>query len=393
MKFALVSPRYGADLGGGAEMLARGLMRELARQGHTVEVWTSCARDHYTWRNELPAGESTIDGIRTLRFPIDHWNLSERVRLETQLNAYHHLSTDDQYAWVESGPISSALCRHVAARADAFDGIIALPYANPMVHAAAWMAPARMLLWPCLHNEPYAYLEPVHLLLESVWGVLFNSPEEQLLASEKIAATMPRHAVMGVGVELAAPAPASVRAPVPTVKPRRGLLYVGRLEGGKNVSLLYSYVRRMALEGCDISLTVAGSGPLHPPARPAFRDLGYVDEATKAALYSNALALVQPSENESFSIVAMEGWLCATPAIVNDGCAVTRGHVLRSRGGLAYQGYADFAEAVLWLQQHPELAQRMGANGKQYVQANYAWPTVARRFVDTVARWNSERAR
>ena len=67
--------------------------------------------------------------------------------------------------------------------------------------------------------------------------------------------------------------------------------------------------------------------------------------------------------------------------------------MLRSRGGLAYQGYADFAEAVLWLQQHPELAQRMGANGKQYVQANYAWPTVARHFVDTVARWNSERAR
>ena len=66
--------------------------------------------------------------------------------------------------------------------------------------------------------------------------------------------------------------------------------------------------------------------------------------------------------------------------------------VLRSRGGLAYQGYADFAEAVRWLHQHPALAQRMGDNGRRYVQANYAWPTIAARFAETVARWNNGRA-
>lgn len=383
MRFAVVTPRYGADLGGGAEMLARGLVCELARQGHAVEVWTSCARDHYTWRNELPPGPAMLDGLPAHRFPIDRWAPEVRARLDTRLHAYRQLATADQYAWLDSGPISSALCRHVAAHAADVDAIVALPYANPFVHAAVWMAPARTLLWPCLHDEPYAYMEPVRLLLESVAGVLFNSPEEQTLAAEKLAAKMTQQAVMGVGVDFTPAAAAAT--------PRRGLLYVGRLEGGKNVALLYRYVRRMVAEGDDIALTVAGSGPLRPPTHAAFRDLGYVDESTKAQLYAGALALVQPSENESFSIVAMEGWLSGAPALVNDGCAVTRGHVLRSRGGLAYQGYADFAEAVRWLQAHPVQAQRMGANGRRYVQANYAWPAIAAHFVDTVARWNHGR--
>ena len=139
-------------------MLARGLARELARQGHTVEIWTSCARDHYTWRNELPPGAAAIDGLPVQRFPIDRWAPDVRARLDTKLHAYRQLAVADQYAWLESGPISSALCRHIAAHAAAFDGIVALPYANPLVHAAAWMAPARTLLWPCLHDEPYAYI-------------------------------------------------------------------------------------------------------------------------------------------------------------------------------------------------------------------------------------------
>ncbi|HAJ35007.1 MAG TPA: hypothetical protein DCL15_04880 [Chloroflexi bacterium] len=379
MKFAIVTPRYGADLGGGAEMLARGLARELARQSHTVEIWTSCARDHYTWQNELPPGVSVLDDLPVLRFPIDRWLPNVRARLDTRLHAYHQLDRADQYAWLESGPISSALCRHLAIHATAFDSIIALPYANPLVHAAVWMAPERTVLWPCLHDEPYAYMEPVRLLLESVAGVVFNSPEEQKLASDKLAATIVNQTILGVGVEFT---PAST-----ITTARQGLLYVGRLEGGKNVALLYRYVRRLFTEDSDISLTVAGSGPLRPPTHPAFRDLGFVDEATKAVLYADALALVQPSENESFSIVVMEGWLSGAPALVNDSCAVTRGHVLRSCGGLAYQGYADFAAAVRWLQAHPELANRMGINGRRYVQANYAWSTIVTRFTNIVTEW------
>ena len=63
MRVAIVSARYASELAGGAETLARGLAEELVRQGHGVEVWTSCAQDHFTWRNELPPGPATINGV------------------------------------------------------------------------------------------------------------------------------------------------------------------------------------------------------------------------------------------------------------------------------------------------------------------------------------------
>ena len=74
LSIAAVLPRYGADLGGGAEALVRSLLLKLAeREGAQarIEVWTTCARDHRTWANELPAGRTMEDGISVYRFPVD----------------------------------------------------------------------------------------------------------------------------------------------------------------------------------------------------------------------------------------------------------------------------------------------------------------------------------
>ena len=53
-RLAFVVPRYGADVVGGAETLVRGLAEHLAAPGSAVEVLTTCARDHLSWKNVLP---------------------------------------------------------------------------------------------------------------------------------------------------------------------------------------------------------------------------------------------------------------------------------------------------------------------------------------------------
>lgn len=381
MRLAIVVPRYGGDVIGGAEVQARGFAEQAARLGWSVEVWTTCARSHYTWQNVHSPGSETIEGVVVRRFPVTYWAPDRRAGLEMRLASVGVLSTSDQYEWLASGPHSTPLYRHVADHAHEFDTLIALPYTTPLVHYAAWIAPGRVVVWPCLHREPYAYMEPVRLLLENAWGVMFLSPEEGVLATRDIGMRLQRHAVLGGGVA------AEAFAGVGQTNAHPYLLYIGRLEEGKNVGRLYEYVQRYAREGGGVRLVVLGDGPLRPPADPALEYRGFVSEREKAEAAAGALALCQPSLNESFSITIMESWLAGRPVLVHEDCAVTQGHVRRGKGGLWFRTYEDFVEAIEWLRANPDLAKQMGRNGQAYVRRNYAWGAVVSRFERIVASW------
>jgi glycosyltransferase involved in cell wall biosynthesis len=383
MRVAVVVPRYGPDVVGGAETLARGFAEEAARRGWTIEVWTTCARSHYTWKNAHPEGVEESRGVLVRRFPVALQDHPRHATLALQLASQGHLPVDDQYAWLESGAHSAPLYQHMAQHAAEFDVVVALPYAMPLVHYAAWTAPERVVVWPCLHDEPYAYMEPARLLLESVWGAMFLSPEERELAIRRLGTHLRNEAVLGGGVAVA---PREVAPPQLQESPS-DLLYVGRLEEGKGLPLLYEYVQRYADEGGNVRLVILGQGPLEPTHHPAFEHRGFVSEEEKSLAYASTLALCQPSVNESFSLTIMESWLAARPVLVHGDCAVTRGHVQRSKGGLWFRTYEEFVGAIEWLQANPALAARMGENGRQYVSDNYTWEAIVSRFERLIQLW------
>src|SRR3954469_22590923 len=109
MKIAVVVQRYGADINGGAELHARYIAEHLARHAE-VRVLTTCARDYVTWRNELPAGHDTVNGIPVERFRVrrerDTQDFGRRsARVFTTVH-----SLQDELAWLASeGPACPAL--------------------------------------------------------------------------------------------------------------------------------------------------------------------------------------------------------------------------------------------------------------------------------------------
>jgi glycosyltransferase involved in cell wall biosynthesis len=378
MRIAIVVPRYGPEVLGGAESQARGFAEEAVRQGWDVEVWTTCARSHYTWENIYSAGCEEERGVIIHRFPVTRSNPELHSELEMRLSRQGSLSAAEQYAWLASGVHSTPLYQHINQYNEDFDVIIAVPYTVPLVHYAAWTVPEKMIIWPCLHNEPYAYLEPVHLLLESVFGVMFLSPEEKSLALRRLG-IQPRYTgVLGGGVAMPFP---------PHTKNPNGLIYLGRLEEGKNLSLLYQYIQRYVDEGGNIQLTILGKGPLTPPQHPAFNYRGFVSEKEKAEAYASAEVLCQPSVNESFSLTIMESWLASRPVLVHSECPVTKGHVQRSQGGLWFRCYEEFRQALEWFRCNPNLANQMGKNGRRYVKKNYSWDVVVSRFERLMEEW------
>ena len=67
-RVALVVQRYGPEVNGGAEQLARRVARLLAGD-LDLTVLTTCALDYRTWANHYPAGEQDVEGVRVRALP------------------------------------------------------------------------------------------------------------------------------------------------------------------------------------------------------------------------------------------------------------------------------------------------------------------------------------
>ena len=389
MKIAVVTPRFGEDIKGGAEIHSLGLVRALQNRGHKLEIFTSCAKDHYTWENDFKPGSVMVDELKVHRFKIELqqgcWG-----ELESKLILNGHLPVNDQYLWLEKGLHSPDLYQAINKHKNEFDVFVFMPYLLTFVQYALWSAlgssnKPKTLLIPCLHDEPYAYMEWVALSFESVNGVFFNTHEERDLAINTLG-IKPKHlAVLGEGILNAENVIKNETTRLPQ------LAYVGRLEQGKNINLLYQYMQKYyeahGNSSTKVKLIVAGTGPEKPPNHPAFEFRGAISNQEKDQLCASSIALCQPSLNESFSIVIMESWLQRRPALVHGDCSVTRGHVQRSKGGLWFNSYEQFSHVVDFLKDNPSTAAKMGENGFQYVTNNYTWSSVARRFESYIDYW------
>jgi len=137
-----------------------------------------------------------------------------------------------------------------------------------------------------------------------------------------------------------------------------------------------------------LKLVLIGSGGVRIPGRLSadILDLGFVTPQEKADAYAATLALCQPSLLESFSLVMMEAWLAGAPSLVHGRCAVTRDHCLASNGGLFFEDYFEFVEAIELLARDGALRQRMGEAGRAYVLANYTWDRVTDNYLAVLRR-------
>lgn len=388
-RLAFVTPRYGDDILGGAETFARCLAEKAISHLADVEVFTTCAQDHLTWRNQLPPGPSVINGVRIQRFPVDHTvrNVTHYERLHLRLIQRQALTLDEQYEWVQHGVHSPALYAQLRARHTEFDFIVFVPYLFGITYYGSTLAPEHTVLWPCLHDESYAYLAPTHDLFRTCRGLMFNTLSEQRLA-QRLYGKHPGEYIVGFGLETQSGDPERFRATHHIHDPF--MLYSGRLEGGKNVPLLVSYfIEYKRRNGGSLKLVLMGQGPEAIPNRSDIVLLGFQKGQAKLDAYAATTLLCQPSVNESFSIVIMEAWLSATPVLVHANCAVTREHMMMSNGGLYFRNYEEFEAILNLLTTDKKLARQLGENGLAYVTSNYNWDVVLRRFDAALHHWRA----
>jgi glycosyltransferase involved in cell wall biosynthesis len=386
MKLAIVVQRYGADINGGSELHARYIAEHLARHAE-VRVLTTRARDYVTWRNDLPAGSETVNGVVVERFSVAR----ERDELDfgrrsTQVFRRQH-SLHDELEWLDSeGPVSPDLINRITARPDEFDYVLLFSARYYHAYHGARRVPGRAVLIPTAEREPALGLGLFGPIFRGVRAIMYNSSEEQALIHAVSSNEQVPGVTVGVGSEIpAAVEPARARQKFDLTEPY--LIYVGRIDANKGCADLFDFfLRYVDSHDEPLTLVLIGTPLLEIPVHPRIRHLGFVGDQDKFDAIAGAAALIMPSYYESLSMVALEAWALGTPVVANARCDVLLGQCLRSNGGLYYSNEAEFAGVLDRILGDRGLAAALGQNGREYFESNYSWPVIERKYLDMLAQ-------
>jgi glycosyltransferase involved in cell wall biosynthesis len=382
VNIGFVLPRYGVEVHGGAETAARLLAERLVeRPGWSAEVFTTCALDSHTWANELASGTTNVNGVTVHRFVAAPKDVELFHRRSIALfGAPHAVSDTDARSWVDlQGPVCPAVID--AAAASDSDLVTFHPYLYwPAVHGVARLA-ERAVLHPAAHDEPPIFFPPYRDVFEQARALVFWSDEERDLA-QRLFPAIATHSqlVLGIGVDAGPGGAAQARAAL-GLGDRPYLLCMGKVTEMKGTAALARFfdAYKQRHPG-PLALVFAGPVADPPPSLPDVMVSGPIDEATKWGLMRGATALVSPSAYESLSLVVLEAWAAGTAVLVNGLCPPTRGHCVRSGGGLWYDGYASFEVSLDRLVHDDALRRAMAEAGRAYVNALYRWDVVTDRY-------------
>ena len=387
MRLLFTVQRYHADVVGGSEAACRGYAEHLAAEGHDVTVATSCSTSHHDWANSLDDGVSIINGVTVVRFPVARARTEQNFgRIHRRINGNDHLMAWEQALWSQRiGPDLVGYAQWLATNAHRFDAAIVMTYMYPTTSVALRLLPQRIptVFVPTAHDEPAFRLSAMAPAFRQPQSFGFLTPEEEDLVRRWHRATQPSE-VIGVGVDLP-----QVVGDYPRIRRELGLgddpylVCVGRVDAGKGTrDLLSMFSVYSERHSSHLRLVLVGEDP--STSAPGVTALGFLSDEEKHAVIAGAVALVQPSFMESFSIVLCEAWAHEVPVVVNRLCAVTAGQVTRAHGGLAFGRYDEFEYVINELLHHDVIRRSMGATGRRFVGSEYAWPAVTGRLLSTV---------
>ncbi|MDL2356608.1 MAG: glycosyltransferase family 4 protein [Pseudomonadota bacterium] len=402
-RIAMIVQRYGADVNGGAEVMARMIAEKLAAH-YDVTVLTSCALDYHTWKPVLAPGDSEEGGVHVKRFT----NLERASR---RVQAAHNRKLDgrtlgrkvfrwlkepgwwnalfppkqityqDNVDWLQAqGPCVPELVgylRHNKEEYAAFIFFTALYYPTAMgiVEVAG-----KSILIPTMHDERASYFPIYQQVMASAAWLFFNTSVEQEFSEKLFPIEQCKKAIVATGIELddtavdsAVPAKFNIHKPY--------LIYVGRVDKSKGCDVLLDYFTRFsASHGSPLQLVLVGKNSMEESAGPDVFFTGFVSDAEKIQLMKQAQALLMPSLFESLSLVLLESFACKVPVIANLRCEVLKDHLDQSEGGWLYATYGDFERILTDLLGNESGNRRKGDAGHRYVVDNYSWDSVIKKY-------------
>ncbi len=383
IKAAIVVQRYGKDIVGGSETLARDVAERLNASGFDVTVFTTTARDYITWKNEFKPGESILKGVIIKRFDsaaerdIETFNKFSETLFKRKTGGQDE--TDEQVEQAENewirlqGPYCPDLIAAIREEQKNFDVFLFFTYLYYTTIEGLKVIEKPVVLFPTAHDEAPIYLRFMKHVFKRPEALFFLSEAEMNFVKELFAPPGITELVR-TGID--------IRRDIDEMLFRKNylqfaayILYAGRIEKGKGLEPVFEAYREIR-ENRSVDFVLMGKKLMDIPEIEGLRYVGYVFEEEKLSAFKGALVSVQPSALESLSITTLESFSQKTPVLVNKHSRVLCEHIELSGGGVAYGNVAEFVEHVYALYDQKKTAKAMGLKGYEYVKQYYSWEVV-----------------
>jgi len=418
VKFAFITPRYGAEFSNGAEHACRLLAEQIARR-HDVDVLTTTARDSETWKNEYSEGSDRVRGALVRRFAVSTMpersafsDLSRRLREGPRCRA-------DELSWLRyAGPWSSGLLEHIKRQHRSYDALVFFGMWQSLTVSGLEVAPERSVVFPHLQLRPELRFELWADVLTSPRAVGYFSSSERKLVHSYVGVAPQFEEVIGIGVD-APPQqtyprhqqdPADVitaeddSAPDDEVLDEsylagRGVpfrrrhrlydnfaLYGGRVEPDNGCEEMLEYFDAFASNRAEeMGLVLMGVKMMTVPEAPYLRLAGVLPDRERMTAYEAASVTIAPDSDDLLSQSLLESLAVGTPVLASASNEAAVEHCRRANAGLYYANREDFVGALTELRS-PALRERLGENGRRYIRHHHQWDAVIGRFERLVGR-------
>ena len=246
------------------------------------------------------------------------------------------------------------------------------------------VAPEKSILIPTAHDEPPIYYSIFNETFNLPRAILYSTTTERDFVNKRFKNNYIKSDIVGLGVDI------NENTQDIDLEKTFGIkddfvIYVGRIDESKGCKEMFEYFLEYKKNyKNNLKLVLAGKNVMNIPKHKDILVLGFVSEDEKINLIKQAKLLVLPSKFESLSLSTLESMYLGTPVLLNGECKVLKEHAILSNGGLYYENKWEFIEALNYLIEDPKTSEKMGENGRKYVNKNYKWDVVMKKLKEVI---------
>jgi len=396
-KVCFVINQYGEEICGGGEyhckMLAERLVPDFG-----VDVLTTKICDAVTLEQGFTQACETINGVRVLRFDCVAYDarLQRRakwarkfrrglfrlglLRYIADVFPVWHLGLKREHAaLLTDGFGAPGLLAYLQENQTDYKAIIFVSHYYPYSKLGFRAAPEKSIFIPTAHNVSHLFWSVQTHVFTGVRHIAFNTEEERSLARRVFGRRMAPSSIVGVGVETemgeAMPSDAEMRKKFGL--PDRYVHYFGRIAKGKMGKLIPWFIDYKRKHPGDLKLVLTGKLFMPKVEHPDIVYTGFVSGDEKIWLIKNSLLAINPSKNESLSLLLLEAMSLGKTVLVNGRSEVMKAHCIKS--GFAadyYLSRRDFQRKLHRRVSDGGLLQKDNAKARDYVNAHYSWDAI-----------------